>query len=206
MKALFRKIFGKPSATETPLQKMVNRQEIIRLVIGSGGLPAPAGWIATEVTSLDVTDDNNWRAALRGRKATNVFAEHVWEHLTPEQAAAGNKNIFKHLKPGGRFRVAVPDGFHPDQEYINYVKPGGHGPGADDHKILYTYTTMREALEKAGFRVELLEYWDENGKFHFNDWSLEHGKVLRSKRYDQRNISGELKYTSLIIDAVKPDA
>ena len=206
MKALFRKIFAKALITETPLQQMVNRQEIIRLVVGSGGLPVQAGWIATDIISLDVTDDENWMEVLSGRKVTNVFAEHVWEHLTTKQAEISNNLIYKYLKPKGRFRIAVPDGFHPDHEYINHVKPGGHGPGADDHKLLYTYITLRDSLINSGFKVELLEYWDENGKFHFTDWNTEHGKVMRSRRYDQRNVNGELKYTSLIIDAVKPDA
>jgi len=43
-------------------------------------------------------------------------------------------------------RVAVPDGFHPNPGYIERVKPGGTGPGAGDHKILYTYRTLSAIL------------------------------------------------------------
>jgi predicted SAM-dependent methyltransferase len=206
MKKFLKKIFGKPAVSLTPLQQLVAKQKDIRIVVGSGGLVPPAGWIATEVTSLDVTDQKNWDFLLKKRTVSNVFAEHVWEHLTPQQADLGNKNIFQYLKTGGRFRLAVPDGLHPDPDYINHVKIGGTGPGADDHKVLYTYKTLRESLQIAGFDVVLLEYWDENGKFHFTEWSTDHGKVMRSKCFDQRNAAGELKYTSLIIDAVKPYA
>ena len=178
----------------------------IKLNIGSGGISPGIGWLNTDMDELDITNHKDWRKLFFFLKADIIFAEHVWEHLTLQQAQISNEFIFKYLKPNGRFRIAVPDGFHPDQEYINFVKPGGHGPGADDHKFLYTYITMRDSLIKSGFKVELLEYWDENGKFHFNEWSTEQGKVLRSKRFDQRNVSGELKYTSLIIDAVKPNA
>jgi predicted SAM-dependent methyltransferase len=93
---------------------------------------------------------------------------------------------------------------HPDSAYIDYVRPGGTGVGADDHKILYTYKTMTQRLEKAGFRVKLLEYWDEGGKFHYIDWTDEGGRIKRSRRYDDRNKDGKLGYTSLIVDAVKP--
>ena len=63
---------------------------------------------------------------------------------------------------------------------------------ADDHKILYNYKTMTLRLEEAGFKVILLEYWDENGLFHFVDWSDESGHIIRSKRYDVRNKDGKL--------------
>ena len=62
---------------------------------------------------------------------------------------------------------------------------------------------MTESLVKVGFKVELLEYWDEDGNFHFKNWTNKHGKVKRSKRYDSRNSDGQLNYTSLIIDAIK---
>ena len=132
-----------------------------------------------------------------------IFAEHVWEHLTDEQTRLANDNCYRFLKKGGRLRLAVPDGNHPDQDYIDYVKPKGQGWGADDHKILYDYRLMTSRLEKSGFKVRLLEYWDEDGKFHFNEWSNDYGRVKRSSRNDSRNSGGELKYTSLIIDAVK---
>jgi len=202
MLTFFNKIFNK-KILESDLQKKIRLSDPLKIIIGAGGLAANSDWVTTEVKTLDVTKEDNWFAVLQGKQVDNVFAEHVWEHLSLEQTEKANKNIFKFLKSRGRFRVAVPDGFKPDEEYINYVKPGGNGAGADDHKILYNYQIMKMALEKVGFKVELLEFWDEEGKFHYTNWNLEHGKVLRSRRFDPRNISGELKYTSLIIDAIK---
>jgi predicted SAM-dependent methyltransferase len=83
----------------------------------------------------------------------------------------------------GKIRIAVPDGYFPDPSYIEYVRPGGVGAGADDHKVLYNYILMKEQLQKVGFVVELLEYWDENGAFHYRDWDpIEGGMINRSKR------------------------
>ncbi len=174
-----------------------------KLNVGSGGINKYKSWIATDIDILDITSENNWLKLFKNQKLDNIMAEHVWEHLDEDQTKKANKNCFKFLKFGGILRIAVPDGFHPDKKYIDYVKPGGTGLGSDDHKILYTYKSMKEALEKVGFKVNLLEYWDENGKFNFTEWSDEGGHITRSMRYDSRNANGKLDYTSLIVDAVK---
>ena len=125
------------------------------------------------------------------------------EHLADNKIKKANVNCYKFLKKGGKLRLAVPDGYFPDKDYIEWVRPGGTGSGADDHKTLFNYQIMQKYLEEAGFKVFLLEYWDENGKFHFNEWNTDDGKIMRSSRFDNRNKNGELKYTSLIVDAIK---
>ena len=47
-------------------------------------------------------------------------------------------------------------------------------------------------FESAGFQVRLLEYCDENGKFHYNDWNEKDGFIYRSKRFDHRNRDNQL--------------
>jgi predicted SAM-dependent methyltransferase len=171
--------------------------------VGASTVDIGNDWFPTDIDVLNITINADWRRFLWFTKLDNISAEHVWEHLTDADTILANANCFKFLKKNGIMRLAVPDGFHPDKEYIDYVRPGGHGAGADDHKILYTYKTMKERLENVGFQVNLLEYWDEKGEFHFTEWSDEEGRISRSKRYDERNQGGELKYTSLIVDAVK---
>jgi len=87
---------------------------------------------------------------------------------------------------------------------IEHFRPGGFGLGSDTHKILYNHKLLSDNLKKVGFQIKLLEYWDESGVFHFNYWDPKDGKVRRSKRFDSRNKDGNLNYTSLIIDAIKP--
>jgi len=173
--------------------------------VGSGDVNPDPNWFPTDIRVLDITKSSDWdRFLLYSLRLDNIMAEHVWEHLTDRHTELANQNCFKYLKSNGTLRLAVPDGYHPDPAYIAYVKPGGHGAGADDHKVLYNYKLMTERLEKAGFKVKLLEYWDEHGQFHFNAWDDEAGRITRSKRYDDRNKDGQLRYTSLIVDAVKP--
>ena len=174
-----------------------------KIVIGSANIGL-YGWVKTDKESLNVIIKDDFLRYWKPNSRIAFLAEHVWEHLTEEEANQANMNCFEFLRPGGRLRIAVPDGFHINPDYIAQVRPGGIGSGADDHKILYNYQLIAETLEKVGFKIELLEYWDENGEFHFRDWHPKDGKINRSKRYDLRNQDGSLTYTSLIVDAIKP--
>lgn len=179
-----------------------------RIVIGASQKHDP-GWIPTEKDYLDLLRPEDWGRYFPVSSIEGLLAEHVWEHLSPEGALTAANTCFTYLRPGGCLRVAVPDGLHPDPDYIALVKVEGLTPNdrgdlyPNDHKVLYTYRTLRELFETAGYQVELLEYFDESGVFHSTDWSNERGTVRRSKRYDRRNQGGVLAYTSIILDAVK---
>lgn len=81
----------------------------------------------------------------------------------------------------------------------------GKGDGAEDHKILYTWEVLEPMLASVGFDVKRLEYFDRSGTFHGSEWDPHLGMVRRSARFDPRNKSGELRYTSIIFDAMKPE-
>jgi predicted SAM-dependent methyltransferase len=113
---------------------------------------------------------------------------------------------FKYLKPGGYLRCAVPDGNYPDPAYRAIARVGGPGPPdhpAADHKMVYDCRSLSDAFDSAGFEVDLLEYCDEGGRFHYNQWSPEGGPVYRSLHLDQRNRGGRIRVVSLIVDARK---
>ncbi len=174
-----------------------------KLNVGSGYTEFDESWFSCDKNILDISKKNSWSKLLGNLKVENIFAEHVWEHLTEEEASAANENCYSFLRRKGKLRIAVPDGFHPSKEYIEYVKPNGNGIGSEDHKILYNYQTLSFKLQEVGFEVYLLEYWDEKGNFHSKNWDIKDGKVKRSKQFDERNKNGKLNYTSLIVDAVK---
>lgn len=178
--------FFLPIKMKTVLREKQRTSQDLKVVIGAGRIPQE-GWVSTEKSFLNILVRRDWEKLFTEGSIKNIFAKHVWEHLSGSDADIANKNCFDFLKKGGVLRIAVPDGLHTGKEYVNYVKPGDHGRGSDDHKILYTYTTMKERLEKAGFQVNLLEYWHEEGVFHYSDWTNDAGKVMRPKRYDERN-------------------
>jgi len=174
----------------------------IKLVIGAGGI-AHKGWIVTDINTLNIINSNDWGRLFPPSSINAILAEHVFEHLSFDEASKAFENCFNYLKHSGYIRIAVPDGFHPSKEYILQVMPGGLGAGAMDHKVLFDYNTLVKLLESQGFKVILLEYFDEKGNFQYSDWAPEMGLISRSKRFDPRNQGGELLYSSLIVDAIK---
>lgn len=53
------------------------------------------------------------------------------------------------------------------------------------------------------FKVNALEYFDENGIFHYQDRNSKDGFISRSKYNDKRNVNGKISYSSTIVDAIK---
>lgn len=182
--------------------KILSGRSPLKIIIGASGTVQP-GWISTDIKHLNLLDCNSWNRYFSEGTIDAILTEHVWEHLNEQKAVTAAINCLKYLKKNGYIRVAVPDGFHRSPKYIDAVKPGGSGEGSDDHKVLYNYKTLSEVFLSAGFKVELLEWFDENGVFNFKEWDTEGGLIRRSSRFDQRNKDGRLNYTSLIIDAWK---
>lgn len=186
-----------------PLRQLKNRvlqANPLKVVIGGGDIMHDASWIVTNQEEIDVELKDDFEYFFESKSVDNFFASHVFEHLKDVESAV--INLYNSLKIGGKLRIAVPDGYFPDENYINEVKVGGIGAGSDDHKHLFNIDSLSEILIKYGFKVETIEYW-KDGKFNKKDWSVNDGFVGRSAEYDERNINGELKYTSLIIDAIK---
>jgi len=182
--------------------KIAAKRRLCKIIVGAGGV-CQYGWVPTDIEYMNILKKKDWEKYFYEHSIDAILAEHVWEHLTKEEAMIAAKHCYRYLKKGGYLRVAVPDGFNLNKEYLDWVKPGGIGDGAKDHKVLYNYKTFKEIFESEGFKVELLEYYDENGEFHYKEWPPDEGLIRRSKRYDKRNKGGELKYTSLILDALK---
>lgn len=176
----------------------------VRVIVGADEEDRYDGWIATNKDQLNLLREADWAYHFESNPVDAILAEHVWEHLDCNAAIVAAQNCFKYLRPGGYIRVAVPDGLHQDKEYIDYVKPGGWGAGSDDHHVLYTYKTLTTVFASVGFQNTLLEYFDEYGNFHYQEWAPADGMITRSSRFDSRNRTGELAYTSIILDARKP--
>jgi predicted SAM-dependent methyltransferase len=174
----------------------------LKLVIGSCGIFDP-GWIGTDAHYLNLLRPYHWRRYFQKNSIDALLAEHVWEHLTLEEGLIAAQICYEYLKPGGYVRIAVPDGYHPDPAYIRHVQVNGTGPGSDDHKVLYNHETLTTLFQQAGFSVALLEHFDNQGVFQSAQWDPARGKIHRSQRFDERNVGGQLTYTSVVLDAIK---
>lgn len=180
----------------------------VKVIIGAGQ-QSYDGWIATHQEQLDLLCREDWERSFGERRADAFLCEHVWEHLSEEEGRLAAAVCYEFLQPGGYLRCAVPDANFPDEDYQRLVQVGGPGPRdhpAADHKIVYSYKLFTQVFASAGFEVDVLEYCDEQGRFHLNQWSPEDGPIYRSLRSDHRNRGGgRLGFVSLIIDARKPN-
>lgn len=178
----------------------------LRIILGAGDQRF-SGWIATGREQLDLRRPEDFRASFSGRLVDAFLAEHVWEHLTEEEGREAADTCFRYLKPGGLLRIAVPDANFPDEAYQRTVQVGGPGPAdhpAVDHKIVYDFGRLSDVFVAAGFEVDLLEYCDADGRFHYHQWDPSDGPIYRSLLSDHRNEGGRLGFVSLILDARKP--
>jgi len=178
----------------------------LQIIIGAGE-QVYDGWIATQREDLDLLDKACWKQNFSERKVDAFLCEHVWEHLTEKEGRLAAEYCYAALKPGGYLRCAVPDRNFRNAAYQKDVQIGGPGPAdhpAADHKIVYDHRLFVGVFEDAGFEVDLLEYCDDQGRFHYNEWSFDQGKIYRSLLSDHRNNDDEIGFVSLIIDARKP--
>ena len=180
--------------------------EPLRVIIGAGTQSYP-DWIATHKEQLDLLKRDDWAASFGDRLIDALLCEHVWEHLTKAQGCLAAAICYEFLKPGGFLRCAVPDANFPDEAYQKAARVGGPGPKdhpAAGHKIVYDYKLFTSVFESVGFEVDLLEYCDEQGRFHYNQWDPGDGVIYRSLLCDHRNRNGKINSVSLLIDARKP--
>ena len=174
----------------------------LTVMLGAGGT-VDGGWNSTDIDTIDISRRRAWRRLFAPSSIDALLAEHVWEHLDREAGLEAARLNFEFLQNGGYFRVVIPDGPHPDPAYRELVRPGGAGPGADNHRILHDYRSLARILADRGSRAELLEHFDERGHLIQAPWDPTYGLVRRSPRYDKRSVGGTLAYTSVVLGAIK---
>ena len=177
----------------------------MKVILGAGNT-SYEGWISTQENELNLLDRNDFEKMFSKEKPTAFLAEHVWEHMTYEEGIIAAKNCYDFLEEGGYMRVAVPDKNFRNEWYQNIVQVGGNGDPshpAFTHKIVYDYKTFMNVFTKAGFEVDLLEYCDEEGVFHYKYWNESDGRIGRSFRFDTRNSRESLGMVSIILDVKK---
>jgi predicted SAM-dependent methyltransferase len=177
-------------------------EDEIKIVVGAGPTNYKS-WFSTDIDTLDITNEKDFKKYFTKKRINKILAEHVLEHLTENELELIAHNFYKYSENDINVRIAVPDGFHTDTKYIDRVKPGGTGYGADDHKNLFNYESLSQIFEKVGFKTKLIEYWDEFGFFTTKYKNDENGYIKRSFINDDRNKNGKPNYTSLIVDFSK---
>ena len=189
------------------IRQAATKDNHINLILGAAET-SQKGWYSTNYEWFDISKSNDWDRIFNGKVIVKkMVAEHVFEHLTADQMSAALSLAHQHLIPGGKLRIAVPDGYNPDPTYRAHVDVGGIGADASDHKQLLNYDILREALIHAGFQSTLLEGYSSSGELVSNAICEQDGFILRS-RANPKEIKAQgwdfpNSKTSLIIDAIK---
>jgi predicted SAM-dependent methyltransferase len=191
----------------------------MKIIIGARGTAQPE-WQSLERGQLDIRNREQWSQLFPPESLEAVLSEHVLEHLTYDDAAVAAQNVFDFLRPGGYWRVAVPDAKNPDPLYQDLSRPDGRLRQRDDflsrlffgadepgHQFHYSLASLSSLLFSAGFQVQPLEFYDDAGRFWRAPWSADDGWIRRSCDSSylllNRFFTGCWN-TSLIVDAVKP--
>ena len=181
----------------------------VKVILGAA-MTNQVGWYSTNQQWLDIASAKDWEQIFQGKMLLiNVLAEHVFEHLTEEETKRALRLIKLHMLPGGRIRIAVPDGYHPDSTYIRHVGVSGIGADAADHKQLLNSDKLCSYLKETGFVPEILEGYLSNGELVQKPIDLSGGEIIRS-RSNSKTMKGRAGWdfedanTSLIVDGVIP--
>lgn len=179
----------------------------IKIIVGAAET-YQKGWFSTNEQWLDITKETDWKNVFQGKPLlTHVVAEHVFEHLTPQQAADALQHIHRHLRPGGRVRIAVPDGYNPDEDYIRHVGIAGIGDDAADHKQLLNVDTLSNLLQESGFETVHVEGYNKDGQLVQNAYDISEGFIMRSRTNPSIAQDSPWSFpdsnTSLIVDGIK---
>ena len=111
-----------------------------------------------------------------------VYACHVFEHFGRHEYSNIFKSIFGLLKPGGVFRISVPD-FHAcatyycetlDIDSIYGALYGGQINEFDYHKWCFTYDSLKNNLEELGFKDIKRYDWKTTEHAHQFDWASDY--------------------------------
>ncbi len=181
------------------VRKKVDSGQPVKVILGSS-ITGFDGWLSTDLPHFDITLAKDWDYLFKEGSIDNLLAEHVFEHLSPAQSETAFYLIRKYLKKNGVFRIAVPDGYHESPDYIEYTRPGGSGPGCDDHKILWNKDLLSKMSLECGLKIQLLQYYDSNHQFTDSYQDDQNGIILRSFEKLKSDQSTSFRMSSLIAD------
>jgi predicted SAM-dependent methyltransferase len=161
----------------------------INLIVGAK-TQTQAGWISSDAVQLDIRREADWSRYFAPGSIDRILCESCLEHMTFADGLAACQNFYKYLRPGGRVRIAVPDRNFKNESYHFWTSPGGGGqlfarlfiyrPDEPDHKVFYDYVSLTHLMQRAGFSTQLLEWFDNEGRFYRREWSYVGGEVTRS--------------------------
>jgi len=180
-------------------------------------------WLNTDVnpTPRIIFLDATRRLPFANSTFNYVFCEHMIEHIEYQKAAQFVREVYRILRPGGKFRAAIPDlrfvielygevKNDARQEYISWMFNQLHDFDVEldsvvinylmrgftpAHKFIYDFKTLKMLLVKNGFS-DIISY----GPGESDDEQLKgvegHGRMVPRKFNDME---------TLVVECTKPE-
>ena len=149
--------------------RRLQRAGSLRLVFGCGGTRYP-GWVGIDCFSGNTVDlrlDLRRRLPFRDETVECCYSEHFMEHLYPEEVQVHLAEVYRIIKPGGTYRVAVPAAlrfaqkyFEGDAAFFNLAHPWEARPfdavrkifsWNGQHRTIYDFSQLEHLAKQAGF-------------------------------------------------------
>jgi len=176
LRKVARSVINRVKKINRKFQPKINPNDATKLHLGCGNirlkgfcnvdiLPTHAVDVVSDISKLDKFSNNSIEL---------IYACHVLEHFSHDEAVKVLKRWFEVLKPGGELRISVPDIDRIVKIYSknwqHFQTPGnspwigllygGQGDPYDFHKTGFNFCWMKYLLEGIGF-VEVHEYSHE---------------------------------------------
>lgn len=153
----------------------------LKIHLGAGEVNLQ-GWInidARKFTHIHLVSDGFDLSGFKDASIDEVYTSHVLEHFSFEESEKFIEKIYNILRPGGLFRISVPDiekllDLYKEQKKLGIIKKaimGGQNYPNDFHKSIYDFNELKIILEKNNFKN--IKSWNTEIVFgqSIGDWS-----------------------------------
>lgn len=197
----------------------IEKLQNIRLY--AGDIPGDKNYenvIGLSITKSDrrhIYHDITFPIPLKDNSVNSYQSEDVFEHIEYDKLTAVIDEIYRILKPGGVFRLSVPD-YGSDilinrsekDEYGNIIfDPGGGGTRENPGHLWFpNYKLVSNLLNKTLFarngKITFLHHYNEDGSFELKNIDYSIGFVKRTPDNDSR-VKHPRRPLSLVVDLLK---
>ncbi len=210
---------AKSTTSQNITWEQIKQMPVIRLY--AGDVPAQKEYEGVVGLSLTRNDRNHIRHditkpfPLADNAVDSFQAEDVFEHIQYEKLLPVVNEIYRILKPGGLFRLSVPDyGCDVLQDRCKKSEkgqilfdPGGGGTSDNPGHVWFPrIDAIRQLLKKTKFHksgtIEFLHHYNMDGTFVVKPIDYTRGHVTRTPDFDER-VKNPRRPMSLVVDLTK---
>jgi len=162
---------------------ILRKRKKIFLEIGSGNKKGTNEWVTVDLYGADIIHDLKKGIPLPEASVDEIYASHVLEHISFKDLIVMLNEIYRVLKPNGKFSVCVPDASLYIKSYTNMknfllegeiYKPAVIDTGSfmdqinyiaymgQEHKYLFDKQNLVNTLKKIPFKKVELRAFNES--------------------------------------------